>query len=58
MTASSNLPVPFINGDEQDALTHGKRFHRFQPGVRKRIKRRYWRRARKALKLKIKQEGE
>lgn len=50
MSASSNLPVPFISGDETDALTDAKRVHSYQPGERKRIKRGYWRRARKVLK--------
>jgi hypothetical protein len=39
--------VPMISGDEQDALTRAKRFHKWRAGVRRHIKRRYNRRVRK-----------
>lgn len=51
MAASTNMPVPFINGDEEDALTGAKRFFRWRPGEWKRIKRGYWRRVRRTGKL-------
>lgn len=44
MTASRNLLFPFAKGDEEDALTRGRRFHRWRAGERKRIKNGYQRR--------------
>jgi hypothetical protein len=46
MSASRNLPIPFINGDEEDFLTGAKRYFAAIPGRRKSIKRSYWRRFR------------
>jgi hypothetical protein len=41
------LITPFINGDEEDALTGGKRFYKGRAGVRRRIKRGYNKRVRR-----------
>jgi hypothetical protein len=42
--------IPFINGDEQDALTKWKSVYNWRPGQRKRVKRRYNRRMRRIVK--------
>ena len=43
--------VPLKNGDEFDALTRGgRRYHRFRPGVRAAIKRRFRKRTRRVFK--------
>jgi hypothetical protein len=43
--------VRFKNGDEYDALTKGgRRVHRFRPGARAGIKRRFRRRERRGFK--------
>jgi len=42
--------IPMNSGDEYDALTRWKRYVHWRPGERKRIKRRYNRRARRLAK--------
>jgi hypothetical protein len=43
----STLITPFINGDEEDALTRAKRFYKWRARVRRRIKRGYNKRVRR-----------
>lgn len=42
--------IPFIDGEEQDALTRWKRYLHWKPGERKRIKRQYNKRIRRNTK--------
>lgn len=46
---------PLRGGNEHDALTRGKRWHRWRAGVRGLVKRGFWKRVRKAWR---KVEGE
>lgn len=46
--------VPFISGDEQDALTKTKRIHVWRAGERTRVKRGYWKRFRGAVRAALK----
>jgi plasmid stabilization system protein ParE len=39
--------IPFISGDEQDALTKAKKYLTWRPGERKKLKRAYNKRFRK-----------
>lgn len=45
--------VPMIDGDEIDALTRWKKYIRFRPGERKRIKRKFNKRARRFAREEI-----
>lgn len=48
------IKIPFISGDEQDALTRGKRFFKWRPGVRKKAKRAYNKRIRQVIRKELK----
>jgi hypothetical protein len=50
------VKAKLISGDEVDAI-EGKRWNRFRPGTRKRIKRKISRRLRKMARLALKLEG-
>jgi hypothetical protein len=51
--------VPLKSGDEVDAFSRkARKWLSFKPGTRKEIKHRFWRRARKILRLKSKDEGD
>ena len=56
MSASRNLPIPFVGGDEVDFLSSAKRFFKNRAGRRKSIKRAYWRRFRHGEKAAIGRE--
>lgn len=43
--------IPTIDGDEYDALTPSRKYHRWRAGERRRIKRRYNRRVRRLARL-------
>ena len=49
------MKAKLISGDEVDAI-EGKRWNRFRPGTRKRIKRKISRRLRKMARLALKVE--
>jgi hypothetical protein len=57
MTTNTNMPIPFVSGDEQDALTGWRKVLKFRPGERKRIKRRYQRRVRRTMNEATRKEG-
>lgn len=42
--------VPLKGGEEYDAFTRWRRFLRWRAGDRRKIKRRFWKRARRLLK--------
>ena len=44
--------IPFIDGDEQDALTPSRQFYNWKKGQLKKVKRAYNKRMRKYLKPK------
>ena len=48
--------VPMIDGDELDFLTKCKRFFTFRPGERKRLKRKYNKRARRLARKMLRNE--
>jgi|TARA_B110000285_G_scaffold113754_1_gene129031 hypothetical protein len=45
-----NKRIPLKNADEYDALTKGRKYHRFRSGILKKIKRGYNKRFRKLAK--------
>lgn len=47
------MELPFKSGDEQDALTGWRRFLRWRPGQRPRVKRAYRRRVRAWVKRQL-----
>jgi hypothetical protein len=56
MAASSNHPVPFIGGFEEDYLTDSRHFYNRGPGVTKYAKRCYNKRARRYRKFLIREQ--
>jgi|7_EtaG_2_1085326.scaffolds.fasta_scaffold366662_2 hypothetical protein len=48
--------IPFIDGDEMDALTRMKRWYMWKSGERKRIKNKYRRRCRQVVRAQILKE--
>jgi hypothetical protein len=57
VTTNTNMPIPFVSGDEHDALTGWRKVLKFRPGERKEIKRRYQRRVRRTMNEATRQEG-
>jgi hypothetical protein len=47
------MELPLKSGDEQDALTPWKKYLRWRPGVRKKIKRNYNKRIRRKAKKEV-----
>ena len=50
------MEIPFIDGDEMDALTQVKRWYMWKSGERKRIKNKYRRRCRQVVRAQILKE--
>ena len=50
------MEIPFIDGDEMDALTRVKRWYAWKSGARKRIKNKYRRRCRQVVRAQILKE--
>ena len=48
--------VPLKGGDEYDTLTKHRRYFRYRPGWAKDLKRKFWKRVRKAWRLEAKEE--
>ena len=57
MATRTSMPLPFIDADEYDALSAGKKYHSYRPGERKRIKRQYQRRVRRTMNEATKEEA-
>jgi hypothetical protein len=48
--------IPMVSGDEQDALGGWRKYLKFRPGIRKRIKRSFRKRVRKFVKGLLRKE--
>jgi hypothetical protein len=57
MPTNTNMPIPFVSGDEQDALTGWRKVLKFRSGERKAIKRGYQRRVRRTMNEATRQEA-
>lgn len=50
------MEEPFIDGDEEDALTDGKKYYSWRSGERKKIKKKYNKRTRRKERQRLKEE--
>lgn len=56
MSASSNMPIPFVGGEEEDGLTDSHHIYCWGRGARKALKRQYNKRARRYARSRLIEE--